>query len=82
MENINEAKQFLLRALDLVKKIKDTTQEGILLANLGMVYLREGLQSQAKDSCSRALKMAAKEKDDDLLKQAEHCLSQVKSAMK
>uniref|UniRef100_A0A1A9WWC8 MalT-like TPR region domain-containing protein n=1 Tax=Glossina brevipalpis TaxID=37001 RepID=A0A1A9WWC8_9MUSC len=82
MEKINEAKEFLLRALDLVKKIKDTTQEGILLANLGMIYLREGLQAQAKDSCLRALKMGTKEKDDDLVQQAEHCLNEVKNAMK
>lgn len=82
LENYAEARKNLLRAMDIAKELKDVTQEGILQANLGLVYLHEGLLQQAQDACKLAWQMGKKNKNHDALEQAEYCLNEIKSSQK
>lgn len=68
-------------AMDLAKELKDVTQEGILQANLGLVYLREGLMKQAEDACRLAWKMGKQHGNPDALEQAEYCLNEIKTTL-
>ncbi|XP_068140837.1 LOW QUALITY PROTEIN: tetratricopeptide repeat protein 19 homolog, mitochondrial [Drosophila tropicalis] len=81
LENYAEAKETLLQAMSLAKELKDVTQEGILQANLGLVYLREGLLKQAEAACKLAWKMGKKHQNSDAIEQAEYCLNEIKSFM-
>lgn len=82
MEDFKEAKEYILQALDIVKELKDVTQEGILKANLGLIYLREGLISQAKEICGVAWKIGKKTNNVDAIEQAEYCLNEIKNFTK
>ncbi|XP_023305603.2 tetratricopeptide repeat protein 19 homolog, mitochondrial [Lucilia cuprina] len=79
MEQFDEARNYILKALELVKNIKDATQEGILLANLGLIYLREGLIIEAKSVCSQAWKSGKSNNNDAAIEQAEYCLNEIKT---
>lgn len=79
MGHFDEARRYILKALDLVKSVKDTSQEGVLLANLGLIYLREGLINEAKTSCSQAWKTGKTQHNDAAIEQAEYCLNEIKT---
>ncbi|XP_065355718.1 tetratricopeptide repeat protein 19 homolog, mitochondrial isoform X2 [Calliphora vicina] len=79
MGHFGEARRYILKALDLVKSIKDTSQEGVLLANLGLIYLREGLINEAKTYCSQAWKTGKTQQNDAAIEQAEYCLNEIKT---
>ncbi|ALC39672.1 Ttc19 [Drosophila busckii] len=81
LENYAEAKETLLNALIIAKELKDVTQEGILQANLGLVYLREGLLKEAEKFCKLAWKIGKKENNGDAIEQAEYCLNEIKSSL-
>lgn len=66
-------------ALELVKELKDNAQEGILRANLGLIYLREGLITKAKEACSLAWRIGKNSKNLNAIEQAEYCLNEIKS---
>ncbi|TDG43895.1 hypothetical protein AWZ03_009701 [Drosophila navojoa] len=82
LEKYAEAKETLLRALNIAKELKDTAQEGVIQANLGLVYLREGLLAEAEDFCKLAWKIGKSNSNADALEQAEYCLNEIKSYMK
>ncbi|XP_067621870.1 tetratricopeptide repeat protein 19 homolog, mitochondrial [Eurosta solidaginis] len=73
------AKKYLMIALELVQELKDSTQEGILQANLGLIYLREGLIVKAKEACSLAWRIGKNSKNLDAIEQAEYCLNEIKT---
>lgn len=77
MNNFSEAKGYILEALELIKTMKESSQEAILKANLGLIYLREGLVKEAKSSCSHAWKIAKSQNDGAGLEQAEYCLNEI-----
>ncbi|XP_011194120.1 tetratricopeptide repeat protein 19 homolog, mitochondrial [Zeugodacus cucurbitae] len=79
LEEYELAKKYLMDALELVKELKDTAQEGILQANLGLIYLREGLVAKAKEACSLAWRIGKTSKNLDAIEQAEYCLNEIKS---
>ncbi|XP_017472257.1 PREDICTED: tetratricopeptide repeat protein 19 homolog, mitochondrial isoform X2 [Rhagoletis zephyria] len=79
LEEYELAKKYLTDALELVKELKDTAQEGILQANLGLIYLREGLIMKAKEACSLAWRIGKKGKNVDAVEQAEYCLNEIKT---
>ncbi|KAH8413368.1 hypothetical protein KR009_010397 [Drosophila setifemur] len=81
LERYAEARETLQLAMDLAKELKDDTQEGILQANLGLVFLREGLLSQAENACRLAWKMGKQHQNSDAIEQAEYCLNEIKTAM-
>lgn len=82
LENYAEAKKTLLHALAVAKELKDDTQEGIIQANLGLVYLREGLLKEAENFCKLAWKTGKSHENADAIEQAEYCLNEIKSSMK
>jgi len=67
--------------MELAKELKDATQEGILQANLGLVYLREGLMSQAENACRLAWKLGKQHQNPDAVEQAEYCLNEIKTTL-
>ncbi|XP_011200348.2 tetratricopeptide repeat protein 19 homolog, mitochondrial [Bactrocera dorsalis] len=79
LEEYELAKKYLMDALELVKELKDTAQEGVLQANLGLIYLREGLIAKAKEACSLAWRIGKNSKNLDAVEQAEYCLNEIKS---
>lgn len=70
-----------MQAIELAKELKDVAQEGILQANLGLVYLREGLTQQADNACRLAWKMGKQHKNPDAIEQAEYCLDEIKATL-
>lgn len=78
MDNFAEARQHILAALEFAKNIHDTTQEGILYANLGLINLREGMLDEALKCCSYAWKTGKKQNNHDAVEQAEYCLQEIK----
>ncbi|XP_034119700.1 tetratricopeptide repeat protein 19 homolog, mitochondrial isoform X1 [Drosophila sulfurigaster albostrigata] len=82
LEQYAEARETLLQALSMAKELKDTAQEGIIQANLGLVYLREGLLKEAENFCKLAWKTGKKQENADAIEQAEYCLNEIKSCMK
>ncbi|XP_032592606.1 tetratricopeptide repeat protein 19 homolog, mitochondrial isoform X1 [Drosophila grimshawi] len=81
LENYTEAKETLLHALSIAKELKDATQEGVIQANLGLVYLREGLLKEAEKFCKLAWKLGKSHKNADAIEQAEYCLNEIKSSI-
>ncbi|KMY90927.1 tetratricopeptide repeat protein 19 homolog, mitochondrial isoform X1 [Drosophila simulans] len=81
LEKYTEARETLLEAMELTKELKDATQEGILQANLGLVYLREGLMSQAENACRLAWKLGKQHQNPDAVEQAEYCLNEIKTTL-
>ncbi|XP_036232360.1 tetratricopeptide repeat protein 19 homolog, mitochondrial [Bactrocera oleae] len=79
LEEYELAKKYLMDALELVKELKDNAQEGILRANLGLIYLREGLITKAKEACSLAWRIGKNSKNLNAIEQAEYCLNEIKS---
>uniref|UniRef100_A0A0K8U500 Tetratricopeptide repeat protein 19, mitochondrial n=1 Tax=Bactrocera latifrons TaxID=174628 RepID=A0A0K8U500_BACLA len=79
LEEYELAKKYLMDALELVKELNDTAQEGVLQANLGLIYLREGLITKATEACSLAWRIAKNSKNLDAVEQAEYCLNEIKS---
>lgn len=79
MNNFSEAKGYILKALELIKTIKESSEEAVLKANLGIIYLREGLINEAKLSCSSAWKVAKSQNNGPGMEQAEHCLNEIKN---
>ncbi|KAH8376714.1 hypothetical protein KR093_000989 [Drosophila rubida] len=82
LEQYAEAKETLLQALAVAKDLKDAAQEGIIQANLGLVFLREGLLKEAEKFCKLAWKTGKKQENADAIEQAEYCLNEIKSSMK
>ncbi|CAD6997161.1 tetratricopeptide repeat protein 19 homolog, mitochondrial [Ceratitis capitata] len=82
LEEYELAKKYLTDALDLVKELKDSEQEGVLQANLGLIYLREGLVTKAKEACSLAWRIGKKSNNLEAIEQAEYCLNEIKSFSK
>ncbi|KAH8395709.1 hypothetical protein KR222_010266, partial [Zaprionus bogoriensis] len=81
LEKYNEAKETLLHALSVAKELKDSTQEGVIQANLGLVYLREGLLKEAEKFCKLAWKLGKSQENADAIEQAEYCLNEIKSSL-
>ncbi|XP_073824708.1 tetratricopeptide repeat domain 19 [Musca autumnalis] len=79
LERLDESKGYILTAIKLAKKAGDSQQEGILLANLGLIQLKQGLLDEAKRQCSEAWRLGKKLKDNSTIKQAEYCLDQLKT---
>lgn len=82
LEKYSEAKATLLKALEIAKGLNDAAQEGVIQANLGLVYLREGLLKEAEKFCKLAWKLGKSQKNSDAIEQAEYCLNEIKSSLR
>lgn len=78
LDDTKSAREYLKKALNLIKKIPEATTEGVLHANLGLVYLQDGLMEQAKSTCVYAYKLGKKMNDADSVEQASYCLDEIK----
>lgn len=78
LNEYTKAREYLEKAIETAKDIPDMLEVGVLQANLGLLYLRQGLVSQAKEICALAWRMGKKNSDDDTLKQADYCLEEIK----
>lgn len=67
--------------MEIAKELNDGDQEGVIQANLGLVYLREGLPKEAKKFCKVAWKLGKSQKNADAIEQAEYCLNEIKSSL-
>lgn len=81
LEKYSEAKDTLLKALEIAKGLNDAAQEGVIQANLGLVYLREGLLKEAEKFCKLAWKLGKSQRNADAIEQAEYCLNEIKSSL-
>ncbi|XP_055371167.1 tetratricopeptide repeat protein 19 homolog, mitochondrial [Condylostylus longicornis] len=77
-----EAKKYLEEALELAKNLPEIVEVGVLKANLGLLYLKEGLVESAKEICSTAYRYGHKIKDKRVIEQAEYCLDQIQASLK
>lgn len=66
----------------MAKEYPELLATGIYQANKGLICLRKGLIKEAKDSCTKALKIASKSEAKEGEKQAKYCLEQIAKALK
>ncbi|XP_055544047.1 tetratricopeptide repeat protein 19 homolog, mitochondrial [Wyeomyia smithii] len=82
LEDYATAEKYLLEAISLAAQIPDLTEAGIYRANLGLLYLQQGMLNQAKEFCSFAWKYGKHHKHEETVIQANYCLEQVRSMQK
>lgn len=74
LDDITGARKFLDEALEIAKELPDAAETGMLKANLGLLYLKQGLLQQAKDACTFAWRFGKKMNHKDIVDQADNCL--------
>ncbi|XP_059615069.1 tetratricopeptide repeat protein 19 homolog, mitochondrial [Phlebotomus argentipes] len=72
------AEDYLRKAITVSKEIPDFVEVNVFRANLGLVYLQQGLLQRATDICSLSWRLSKKAENDRALEQAEYCLDQIK----
>lgn len=81
LEDYAAAEMYINEAIHLARKYPEMYQTGIYHANLGMIYLKKGLLSEARSFCSQARLMAKESKSADGIDQANYCIEQIKATM-
>ncbi|XP_037957844.1 tetratricopeptide repeat protein 19 homolog, mitochondrial [Teleopsis dalmanni] len=79
LEDYTGAKNYIEHALTIAKDLNDIAQQGILEANLGLIYFHEGFLAKAKQICQNAYRIGKKCNNDDAVEQAEYCLNEIKA---
>lgn len=82
MGDTTNAKKYLEEALTLAKDFPDMIEAGVLKANLGLLYLYDGMLDKAKEVCSLAWREGKKQNSKDTMDQASYCLDEIKKALK
>ncbi|XP_053695787.1 tetratricopeptide repeat protein 19 homolog, mitochondrial [Sabethes cyaneus] len=82
LEDYATAEKYLLEAISLAAQIPELTEAGIYRANLGLLYLQQGLLKQATEFCSYAWKYGKHHKHEETVIQANYCLEQIRSVQK
>lgn len=82
MDDTTNAKKYLEEALTLTKDLPDMIEAGVLRANLGLLYLQEGMLDKAKEMCTAAWKEGKKHNYQETLDQASFCLDEIQKAFK
>lgn len=72
------AKKFLEEALLAANELPELCEAGILQANLGLLYLQDGLVDRAREECMKAWRRGKKCDHKQTIEQAGYCLDQVK----
>ncbi|GAB0100839.1 Tetratricopeptide repeat protein 19 homolog, mitochondrial [Sergentomyia squamirostris] len=75
---ISAAEDYLQQALTLAKEIPDLAEIHVFRANLGLVYLHQGLLQKATEFCTLSWRLSKKTKNDDALDQANYCLEEIR----
>lgn len=82
LEDYASAEKYLKEAISLASKIPDLSEEGVFRANLGLLYLQQGLLGQAKEFCAFAWKYGKQHSHEETVIQANYCLEQIKAMQK
>lgn len=82
MNDITNAKKYLEEALTLAKDFPDMIEAGVLRANLGLLYLHDGMLDKAKEVCALAWREGKLKNFKETMEQASYCLDEIKKAMK
>ncbi|XP_058453801.1 tetratricopeptide repeat protein 19 homolog, mitochondrial [Malaya genurostris] len=82
LEDYASAEKYLLEAIELATQLPDLVEAGVYRANLGLLYLQQGLLKQASEFCSFAWKYGKHHKHDETVIQADYCLQQIRAAQK
>ncbi|XP_058820585.1 tetratricopeptide repeat protein 19 homolog, mitochondrial [Topomyia yanbarensis] len=82
LEDYATAEKYLQEAIALAVQIPDLAEAGVYRANLGLLYLQQGLLKQANEFCSFAWKYGKQHKHEETVIQADYCLQQIRAAQK
>ena len=80
LEDYISAEKYLKEAISLATQIPDMTETGVYQANLGLLYLHQGILDQARKFCSTAWHYGKEKNSPDTVAQADFCLDQIKKA--
>lgn len=81
MQEYDKAIEYLTTAIEIGRALPDLIHLGSIHVNLGDVYLRKGLYSEAKKACTNGRIIAKKREDDESLVEADKCLADIKKLM-
>uniref|UniRef100_A0A2M4BRW1 Putative tetratricopeptide repeat protein 19 log mitochondrial n=1 Tax=Anopheles marajoara TaxID=58244 RepID=A0A2M4BRW1_9DIPT len=82
LEDYASAERFLKEAISLAAQIPDLSEAGVYKANLGLLYLQQGLLRQASEFCTFAWRYGKQHKHEETVIQANYCLEQIKAMQK
>lgn len=82
LNDTTNAKRYLEEALVLAKDFPDMIEAGVLKANLGLLYLHDGMLDKAKEVCSLAWREGKKQNFKETIEQASYCLDEIQKALK
>ncbi|XP_058057963.1 tetratricopeptide repeat protein 19 homolog, mitochondrial [Anopheles bellator] len=82
LEDYTSAERFLNEAIALAAQIPDLSEAGVYKANLGLLYLQQGLLRQAHEFCTFAWRYGKHHKHEETVIQANYCLEQIKAMQK
>lgn len=82
LEDYASAERYLKEAISLASKIPNLSEEGVFRANLGLLYLQQGLLNQAKEFCTFAWRYGKQHSHEETVIQANYCLEQIKAMQK
>lgn len=82
LEDYASAEKYLLEAISLAAQLPELTEAGVYRANLGLLYLQQGLLKQATEFCSFAWKYGKQHHHEETVIQANYCLEQIRSMKK
>ncbi|KAI4488817.1 hypothetical protein M0802_011242 [Mischocyttarus mexicanus] len=81
MQEYDKAIEYLTTAIEIGRALPDLVHLGSVHVNLGDVYLRKGLYSEAKKACTNGRIIATKREDDESLVEANKCLADIEKLM-
>lgn len=75
---VSAAEDYLRKAITLSKEFPDFVEANVFKANLGLVYLQQGLLQKATEICSLSWRLSKKAQNERAVEQADYCLEQIK----
>lgn len=76
---VDESIDYFTKAIDLGKKIPDMPDLGAMYVNLGRAYMKKNLLDIARKTCGFAWRLGVQAKNDDVKKEAELCIKEIKN---
>lgn len=80
--NLKDAEHYLKSAAKLSMKLPEMEEIGSIYANLGIVFMKQGLLEEAKSACGKAWKLGNGNKNHEIESQATYCLNELKKVLK
>lgn len=82
MDDVVGAIENLKKVIELAKDLPKLAEVGVFHANLGLLYLKQSLISEATEACKLAHRLGIQMKSEDAIKQASYCLDRIKQLNK